>query len=648
MSPSQAQTPNTTTSPSMGSSLPAMPSSPPSLRASVALLLARASSYPCSAAAPAFARLAAASGGASSFGSHGGAGGGMGAATSTFQLALDALLPVLDPPGGCELTDRILVSFILFALYAPHPIAINPFKSVLVGTFVKEREKAVRIAGGVGGQQTNGGEQQEVLNSSGQSGVAPNEPLVWVLWKILKGDGEDIGPYSPTALARSLLPPNLRATRLSLDADVLGGFDPDVLDAFPANASTYENTYADNNKDDFSSNANSNGSNGNNNNDNNNNHNFTHPHAPSANPGAPYLTFSDTTSSAYSAPTTDASSAYSTTRSPFQEDDTDARAAQNDGGATTSALAPAAAFTATSNGTDEQREQREITPAQDAHNAAVAHAMRLLLDARGRVLSLGEGKRLTPLLPALARSAMLTTRDLAPLVAHNAPLAHPLFVALLAGGGDAGDNTCGGGVAGVNGVNGNAVNGHGTNGVNGSLHDDLLPPGTAPYLDVLARLPPTLPTFDLLGRLLRDGTIVGGAPGADFGAGGAGGGGGGESNGIGGGAGNGLTTTVAALVRTHVLGRFVAESVAALERAEEARGRGWAGDGEESEDAGSVGDGWELGVRRLCRFYSSLIKLSIVAPEVDADSAAIAHFSLRHARFEEARALYGVLAVGAF
>ncbi|KAJ7434364.1 hypothetical protein FB451DRAFT_1195366 [Mycena latifolia] len=105
--------------------------------------------------------------------------------TSTFQLALDALLPVLDAPTPAELTDRILVAFILFALYAPHPIAINPFKSVLFVTFVKECEKALALAGG---------------------GVAPNEPLVW------------IDPYSPSALARTLpVPPNFRATKLIID-----------------------------------------------------------------------------------------------------------------------------------------------------------------------------------------------------------------------------------------------------------------------------------------------------------------------------------------------------------------------------------------------------------------------------------------------
>jgi hypothetical protein len=71
-----------------------------------------------------------------------------------------------------QLAQRILVSFILYSLYAPHPIAINPFKSVLFVTFVKEREKAV--------------------DAMKEEEVSPNEQLVWVLWKILKGDGNDV------------------------------------------------------------------------------------------------------------------------------------------------------------------------------------------------------------------------------------------------------------------------------------------------------------------------------------------------------------------------------------------------------------------------------------------------------------------------
>ena len=67
--------------------------------------------------------------------------------------------------------------------------------------------------------------------------TSDNEQLVWVLWKILKGDGNDvsllfltfergttthvgqIGPYSPGTLARSPLPPKLRAINLTLDEE---------------------------------------------------------------------------------------------------------------------------------------------------------------------------------------------------------------------------------------------------------------------------------------------------------------------------------------------------------------------------------------------------------------------------------------------
>lgn len=50
---------------------------------------------------------------------------------------------------------------------------------------------------------------------------------------------------------------------------------------------------------------------------------------------------------------------------------------------------------------------------------------------------------------------------------------------------------------------------------------------------------------------------------------------------------------------------------------------------------------------QLCRFYNALIKFAIVDPASDADSAEMAHFTLRNARFEEANALYRVLASAA-
>lgn len=98
-------------------------------------------------------------------------------------------------------------------MYAPYPISLNPFKSALYATFLKERGYAIKIAA--------------------EGSFSDNEQLVWVLWKILKGDGNDvhslcltslvllnilqIGPYSPSTLTRSPLLPELRASNLFLD-----------------------------------------------------------------------------------------------------------------------------------------------------------------------------------------------------------------------------------------------------------------------------------------------------------------------------------------------------------------------------------------------------------------------------------------------
>ena len=64
------------------------------------------------------------------------------------------------------------MAYILYSLYAPHPISINPFKSALFDTFTKERNAAIQLA------------QEEKTSDS--------EQLVWVLWKVLKGDGDHV------------------------------------------------------------------------------------------------------------------------------------------------------------------------------------------------------------------------------------------------------------------------------------------------------------------------------------------------------------------------------------------------------------------------------------------------------------------------
>ncbi|KAH9948509.1 hypothetical protein B0H21DRAFT_237967 [Amylocystis lapponica] len=394
------------------------------VRASVSHLLSRAYTLPCSTAAQAFTQLV--------------------QPTSRFQVALDVLLPLLE--SHVEPAQRILVSYILYSLYAPHPIGINPFRSALSSTFAHERDIATKIA------------------SSG--GVGESEQLVWVLWKILKGDGNDIGPFSPSTLARSPLPPKLRAANLSLQTEPL---------------------VSDRTKFD-----------------------------------------------------------------PFGEND---HAALN--------AAPLSTFA---------REPEVVVSAErDRENQHLSDVMTLLLAARHRVLTLSEQRVLVPAIQQLTSLPVITSTDLPALISNNPTLALPLLTTLLASDQD---------------------------------------PGV--YLDVLKHLPPTLHSFDVIGRLLRDPTMVADAT-------------------------TGGRTTVADLVRTEVLGWFIHDAIEWLDRAEQDEREGTISD-----------DRFAKGVQNLCRFYSSLIKASIVDPSSDADSAEMAHFALRNARFEEANALYRVLALGTF
>ncbi|KAL1937911.1 hypothetical protein VTO73DRAFT_12661 [Trametes versicolor] len=393
-------------------------------RASVTQLLAGACATPCSTAAHTFVQIV--------------------PPLSRFQLALDVLMPMLD--ARIELPQRILVAYILYSLYAPHPISINPFKSVLCATFIRERDVAVQVA-----------------NSGG---VGENEQLIWVLWKILKGDGSDIGPFSPNTLARSPLPPKLRAANLTFDEDT-------TVAPFPAD--------------------------------------------------------------------------------PVGNADSSARSVNRE-----SAQGP--------------RWAEDASSERDQEMDKLSRAMTLLLAARDRVLTIAEQRTLLPAIPQLAAPPMVTSVDLPGIIANNPLIAHPLVSALLAADSEEGPDT---------------------------------------HLDVLRRLPPALPSFDLMGRLLRDATaIMDGATGG--------------------------RTTIADLVRTEVLGWFIHECVSWLDRAEQ------------DERAGNVSDDrFAKGVQSLCRFYNALIKFAIVDPASDADSAEMAHFTLRNARFEEANALYRVLASAA-
>lgn len=116
------------------------------------------------------------------------------------------------------------------------------------------------------------------------------------------------------------------------------------------------------------------------------------------------------------------------------------------------------------------------------------------------------------MITTLASSNMITPLDLAPVISYNANLAHPLFVALLST----------------------------------SNPDTNLP---SPFLDILPYLPPTLPTFDLMGKLLQDPTPTASGH-----------------------------TTIAEQVRTEALGRFILESINWLEEAEQQEQEGLVSD----------------------------------------------------------------------
>jgi hypothetical protein len=113
---------------------------------------------------------------------------------------------------------------------------------------------------------------------------------------------------------------------------------------------------------------------------------------------------------------------------------------------------------------------------------------------------------------------------------------------------------------------------------------------TSAILSALAHLPPMLPTFDVLGRLLRDARVVASVEDETDGRNGNGNANGGAT--VANGPGTG-TTTIADLVRTDVLGRFVAASIDWVDSAEREEREGRA-----SEDT------WAQGVVHVTLFLS--------------------------------------------
>ncbi|KLO16523.1 hypothetical protein SCHPADRAFT_926514 [Schizopora paradoxa] len=416
---------------------PAPPSSD-QVRSSVLHLLAKAFTLPCLAAAQAFTQMV--------------------QPTARFQIALDNVLPLLT--GNADLIHsvartqtprRILASYILYSLYSDYPMVLNPFRCVFIEIFLHEREVAKLEAE--------------------QGGASETEQLVWVLWKILRGEGNDLSPYSPATLASSPLPPKLRAPNLAVEDSPVGDDDVEI-------------------------------------------------HLPSP-------------------------------------------ISSGSGGSVRSQGSSSAPSPIESNGS---RRFSSTSTLVDAREEFIAQGMHCLLAACSRVLTLTEQRVVAMALPHFAANTFIKPHDLPTLLTLNTSLGHPVIVSLL----------------------------------------KMVPDSTSnynsriAYLDVLRHLPPTLPSFDILGRLLRDGTPVV------------------ETSMEG-------KTTIADLVRMEVLGAFVLNCI------------GWV---EQSERDAQEG--------LLCRFYNTLIKLGIVDPSSDADSVEMSHFSLSHARLEEANNLYRVLALGKF
>ncbi|OCB86003.1 hypothetical protein A7U60_g6898 [Sanghuangporus baumii] len=486
--------------------MPTAPSTPTSdpVRTSVAHLLAQADGIPCSAAAQAFAQLVQPAG--------------------RFGIALDILLPLLS--SYSEVPRRICAAYILYYMYAAHPIAMNPFRSAFAEVFLREREMS--------------------RFEAERGGVNENEQLVWVLWKILKGDGNDLGPYSPLTLARSPLPPKLRAAQLTVD-DALTKQDDESFDSHPSESQFVNQVKTDG---------------------------------------------LDPSSSISPASVEDGSGVRA---SPLPQGDDPKLEFMEHGMRFLLAAYPSSSISHASVEDGSEVRASPLPQGDDPKLEFMEHGMRLLLAACQRVLSLSEQRVVVLALPHFSPHTVVPLHSLPPLLALNPALGHPLVVALL--------------------------NTSSTGSFNASFR-------RLDVLDVLRQLPPTLPSFDILGRLLRDPTLIPAVEsvGDDVMSGEYGQG----MNGV-------PKTTIADLTRSEVLGAFILNSIAWVERFESQAKEGLISD-----------DRAAKGVQNLCRFYNSLIKLGLIDPSSDVQSAEMAHFALAHAHFEDANALYRVLVMGKF
>lgn len=83
----------------------------------------------------------------------------------------------------------------MYHMYASHPVAMNPFRSAFAEVFIRERDAAAaRLSGKVDEELKAGVVDKHEVEKGGPAleNWEGHEQLVWVLWKILKGDGIDV------------------------------------------------------------------------------------------------------------------------------------------------------------------------------------------------------------------------------------------------------------------------------------------------------------------------------------------------------------------------------------------------------------------------------------------------------------------------
>jgi len=216
-----------------------------------------------------------------------------------------------------------------------------------------------------------------------------------------------------------------------------------------------------------------------------------------------------------------------------------------------------------------QEPQTSATSADS--NEELARAVNLMLNAGSRVLTLAEQRTLKSHLPSMVLPLpLLEAHDLPGLVTHNPGIAHQLIALLIAS------------------------------------HPDQ----RSEYMAVLGSLPPALPSFDVMGRLLKESRQMQVEGGHQF--------------------------AVGAVVRSEVLNQFLHSCVEWIDKRE--------AQSQDQEDA-TLDDSLEKATEHLCRFYKSLINAGLIDTTSDIETIEMTSFALQHSRLEEANALYRILAL---